>query len=256
MGQDVVVDALRLGDRGERGGGLLQRRLGDRRPSGRSWRTGTRPSHSSACQAKWRACRARSSFAPAGVDPRDPAAEQRRPAASRWRARARPVRRAHFDDPDVVCGHDRSLRSTAACHAGAGPVAPDARPELRHRDAHEDGDAAGEPLGAETLAVDVPGDPGEHRLGEQDQRGPRRGDPPLPPQLQRQRERRARDPGEHDREHGERGERADTLLGRRRDRQHRHRADLQRGELRRPAAGSRTRRCTRCGTRTAPRTRA
>ena len=53
---------------------------------------------------------------------------------------------------------------------------------------------------AEPLAVHVPGDPGEHRLGEQDQRGAAGRDPSLAPELQGQRDRRARDPRERDRE--------------------------------------------------------
>ena len=45
---------------------------------------------------------------------------------------------------------------------------------------------------SQALAGDVPGDPGEDRLGQQDQRGAAGWDAPLAPHLQRE-----RDPAEH-----------------------------------------------------------
>ena len=61
------------------------------------------------------------------------------------------------------------------------------------RDGGEDHERADDLDRAEALAVDVAGERGEHRLHEQDERRARRRDPPLAPELQRQRDRGARD---------------------------------------------------------------
>ena len=190
--------ALRLGD-GEPA--PPRRRRSDSSttaPSPRAGRggPGTRPSHSSACQAKWRAWRARSELQRRLGGCAAPSRRAARRAAARAHARSRCARPTRRSRPAS------SLRSRrAACHASAGsrgtgrrgqtrttamPARITTAPTSSHR--------------AEPLAVDVAGDAGEHRLRQQDERGTRRRDPPLAPQLERQRDRGARDAGEHDRE--------------------------------------------------------
>ena len=142
-----------------------------------SWsRAPGRPS-SSACQAKWRLWRASSSSAPAGATARHPAAERREGELHLERAGAL-VRPAHSTMPTCVCVRltgDSCDGSTLSRAPGQRPRVP--RPAARTRIRtmpSEDGGATGEPAGAEPFAVDVARDPGEDRLGEQDQRRTRR----------------------------------------------------------------------------------
>ena len=83
--------------------------------------------------------------------------------------------------------------------------------ELGDRDADQDDDRAAHRDRAEPLAVGVARDRSEDGLHEQDERSAARSDVLLPPELQRQRERRARDAGERDREDREPGEMTDPF---------------------------------------------
>ena len=185
-------------------------------PSGRSWRTGTRPSQSSACQAKWRAWRASRSFAPAGAMrgtqapsiagelqlERPGALDAIGPLDDPDLRRHATHEREHCHAPDSSGGTERRGQNSETAMPARIATAPASRPAPSRS------------------PLTYPAMPGEHRLGQEDQRGARRGDPLLAPQLQRQRDRGARDAGEHDRERPRaRSASRRPACGRRRDRQ-------------------------------------
>ena len=136
--QHVVVDTFRLGDGGQR---RLVRPVSESsttaEPSGRSWRTGTRPSHSSACQAKWRAWRARRSLAPAGVMRGTQATEHGRELQFERPGALDAIR--PLDDPDLRRHPAHGVSLSRARVVGWHRTA---RPELRHHDPRHDRDRA------------------------------------------------------------------------------------------------------------------
>ena len=160
---------------------------------------GRRPSH---CSARQRAVtRVADERAAGRRRRRDPARRadraRRRAVSSRARCALGAPRPLDDTRPGVARSSPLRLwRSPSGLPVRATPPARVSRrrgAELRHRDADEDDRGTRDPRRAEPLAVDAARDAGEHRLGQEDQRGARRRDAPLAPQLQRQRDRRARD---------------------------------------------------------------